>query len=210
MSSGGEETSFTSPAALICSSSPPSFEICVASSVLGANSAPVSQLIGRSLISVVHLRVTPRRASTSAHSSSTELPYSVGRAGCSSLISEMLGAESAPASPFAVGRLASSSLHASAKACSACSVWSGRVVRASFTTTAGSSNPAVFSATAGVASPAGANSAPWWSILFGELASGPQVASEIECSLWPALVDLVCALSFASLAGSVREGGLWG
>ena len=84
------------------------------------------------------------------------------------------------------------------------------MVTASFTATAGSSNPAVFSATAGVASRLGADSAPLGSILFGELASVPQVASKIESPVWPAMVDLECALSFASLAGSVREGGLWG
>ena len=121
MSSGGEEVPFASSAVLICSESPPSFETFVAPSVSGANSAPVPPLARRWLIPVVHLRVTPRRASTSAHSSSTDFLYSIGRVARSPLVSEMLGAESAPASPFAVGRLASSPLRASAKACSACS-----------------------------------------------------------------------------------------
>ena len=122
MSSGGEEAPFASSAVLICSASPPSFETFVASLVSGASSAPVPPLIRRWLVSVVPPWAPSRAASTSHHSSSTVLPYSVGRAGCSSLLSETSGAESAPASPFAVGRLASSPLHASAKACSACSV----------------------------------------------------------------------------------------
>ena len=207
MSSGGEEASFTSSAVLICSESSPSFETCVAPSVSGANSAPVPPLTRRWLIPVVHLRVTPRRASTLAHSSSTVLPYLVGRVGCSPLISETSGAESAPAPPLVGGRLVSSSWRASTTG-PPLRVW--RVITASFTATAGSSNPAVFSATAGVASRLGADSAPLGSILFGELASVPQVASKIESSGWPAITISFGVLSFASLAGSVREGGLWG
>ena len=211
MSNRGKEAPFTSSAVLICSASPPSFETFVASLVSGAGSAPAPPLIRRWLVSVVHLwtpRTAARRASTLSHSSSTVLSYSVGRAACSSLISETSGAESAPAPHFVGGRLVSSSWRAST---TGSPLRAGRVVAASFTTTAGSLNPAGFSVTAGSASASGTNSASLQPIVVGELASCPRSASEVM--FWWQKPDPgfpLCALSFASLVCSVREGGLWG